>query len=115
MVGELYIGGEGLARGYLNLSELTAERFIANPFQIKKEKMLNTNSRIYKTGDLVKWLPDGNIEYVGRNDNQVKVGGYRIELGEVEHSMSQIKGIKQACVIAPCICHDTRYTNSNHL
>ena len=72
-VGELYIGGEGLARGYLNREELTTERFIKNPFQSKEEKAEGRNGRLYKTGDLVRWLPDGNIEYIGRNDFQVKI------------------------------------------
>ena len=67
-IGELYVGGVGLARGYLNNPNLTVKRFIPNPFQSKKEKECNKNSRIYKTGDLVRWLPDGNLEYIGRND-----------------------------------------------
>ena len=84
-IGELYIGGDGVARGYLNRPELTAERFIKNPFQTEEEKKQNKNERIYKTGDLVRMLPDGNIEYIGRNDFQVKIRGYRIELGEIEN------------------------------
>ena len=67
-MGELYIGGDGVARGYLNRPELTAERFIKNPFQTEEEKQKNRNSKLYKTGDLVRMLPDGNIEYIGRND-----------------------------------------------
>ncbi|CAG2169613.1 unnamed protein product, partial [Oppiella nova] len=69
-IGELYIGGVGLARGYLNRPDLTAEKFIANPFQTEEEKIYNKNTRLYKTGDLVRWLPDGNLEYIGRNDFQ---------------------------------------------
>ena len=84
-VGELHIGGDGVARGYLNKLELTAERFIKNPFQTEEEKKKNRNSRLYKTGDLVRMLPDGNIEYIGRNDFQVKIRGYRIELEEIEN------------------------------
>jgi amino acid adenylation domain-containing protein len=90
--GELYIGGEGLARGYLNRPELTAERFIKNPF--------NPESRIYKTGDVARWLPGGDIEILGRLDHQVKVRGYRIELGEIESVLCQFPGIKESVVIA---------------
>ncbi|CAG2169301.1 unnamed protein product, partial [Oppiella nova] len=99
-VGELYIGGVGLARGYLNRADLTAEKFIANPFQTEEEKIYNKNTRLYKTGDLVRWLPDGNLEYIGRNDFQVKIRGYRIELGEIENALSSYDGIKQNVVIA---------------
>ncbi|MHB9148304.1 MAG: non-ribosomal peptide synthetase, partial [Candidatus Amoebophilus sp.] len=105
-IGELYIGGEGLARGYLNRSELTRERFIANPFQTEQEKQdkcygeNGRNARLYKTGDLARWLPDGNLEYIGRNDFQVKIRGYRIELGEVESALLSYGGIKQAVVLA---------------
>ncbi len=100
VVGELYIGGEGVARGYLNLPALTEERFITNPFQIEAEKEANKNIRLYKTGDLVRYLPDGNIEYIGRNDFQVKIRGYRIELGEIETKLSAYPGIKQTIVLA---------------
>jgi len=82
-IGELYVGGVGLARGYLNRHDLTAERFIVNPFQSEDEKRLGKKGRLYKTGDLVRWLPDSNLEYIGRNDFQVKIRGYRIELGEI--------------------------------
>ncbi|MRX70530.1 amino acid adenylation domain-containing protein [Flavobacterium resistens] len=78
--GKLYISGDGVARGYLNKPELTAEKFISNPF-IK-------GTRMYDTGDLGRWLPDGNIEFLGRNDHQVKIRGYRIELGEIETAIS---------------------------
>ena len=98
-VGELYIGGVGLARGYLNNPDLTAKRFISNPFQSKKEEECKKNSRIYKTGDLVRWLPDGNLEYIGRNDFQVKIRGFRIELGEIESVLSRYIGVKQAVVL----------------
>ena len=98
-IGELYIGGVGLARGYLNRPELTEERFIANPFQTEEEKKLAKNARLYKTGDLVRWLPDGNLEYIGRNDFQVKIRGYRIELGEIESVLSSYEGIRQSVVL----------------
>jgi amino acid adenylation domain-containing protein len=99
VIGELYLGGAGLARGYLNRPQLTAERFIENPFATESDKVKNY-TRLYKTGDLVRWLPDGNIEYIRRNDDQVKIRGYRIELGEIENTLTQIEGIKQACVLA---------------
>ncbi|SEE15321.1 AMP-binding enzyme C-terminal domain-containing protein [Tenacibaculum sp. MAR_2010_89] len=92
VVGELCIGGAGLARGYIDREELTEEKFIANPF-VKGE-------RIYRTGDLAKWLPDGNIEFFGRTDDQVKVRGYRIELGEIEAVLSMHSVIKNNCVLA---------------
>ena len=99
-IGELYIGGVGLARGYLNRPDLTAEKFIANPFRTKEELDQGRNGRLYKTGDLVRWLPDGNLEYIGRNDFQVKIKGYRIELGEIESVLASYEGIKQSVVLA---------------
>jgi acyl-coenzyme A synthetase/AMP-(fatty) acid ligase len=105
-IGELYIGGVGLARGYLNLPALTEEKFIINPFQSTEEKedksygVAGRNARLYRTGDLVRWLPDGNIEYIGRNDFQVKIRGYRIELGEIESRLSSYEGVKQSVVLA---------------
>ncbi len=99
VIGELYIGGAGLSRAYLNSPDLTAERFIPNPFATEADKM-KAYTRLYKTGDLVRWLPNGNLEYLGRNDDQVKIRGYRIELAEIEHALTQLKGIKQACVLA---------------
>jgi amino acid adenylation domain-containing protein len=98
-VGELYIGGAGVARGYLNKPELTAEKFVANPFQTEEEKNRNYNGKLYKTGDLAKYLPDGKIEYLGRNDFQVKIRGFRIELGEIESALLGFPGITQ-CVVA---------------
>src|SRR5262249_22775167 len=96
-VGELHIGGGGLTRGYLNLTNLTAEKFIANPFATK-EDIAKGYTKLYKTGDLVKWLPDGNLEYIGRNDFQVKIRGNRIELEEIESALSSLEGVRQACV-----------------
>jgi amino acid adenylation domain-containing protein len=91
--GELYIGGAGLARGYFNRPELTADKFIANPFNHAKLE------RLYKTGDLVRYLPDGNIEFLGRIDNQVKIRGFRIELGEIEEVLNQHPDVLNAVVI----------------
>lgn len=92
--GELCIGGDGLARGYLNREELTNDRFI--PFHFDNHE----NSKLYKTGDLAKWLPDGDIEYIERIDHQVKIRGFRIELGEIESAIVRIKGIMEAVVVA---------------
>jgi amino acid adenylation domain-containing protein len=97
-VGELYIGGASLARGYYNLPELTEQQFITNVFASQKDKD-NGNTRIYKTGDLVRWMPDGNLEYLGRVDNQIKLRGYRIELGEIENVLTHLNEIKQAVVV----------------
>ncbi|WP_338805220.1 amino acid adenylation domain-containing protein [Xenorhabdus griffiniae] len=95
--GELYIGGAGLARGYLNRPELTAERFVENPFASEADKTCGY-TRLYKTGDLVRWLPNGELEYLGRNDFQVKIRGYRIELGEIENALTSHPQVKQAVV-----------------
>lgn len=91
VAGELYVGGDGVARGYLNRPELNAERFIPNPFV--------DGDRLYKTGDLARYLSDGNIEFLGRIDRQVKIRGFRIELGEIEAVLSQHPMVKQAMVI----------------
>ncbi|NCQ67933.1 MAG: amino acid adenylation domain-containing protein [Microcystis aeruginosa W13-15] len=91
--GELHIGGMGLARGYLNRPELTQEKFIPNPFSNYPD------SRLYKTGDLARYLPDGKIEYLGRIDNQVKIRGFRIELGEIEALLNQNQAVQSSCVI----------------
>jgi amino acid adenylation domain-containing protein/thioester reductase-like protein len=90
--GELYIGGAPLSRGYLNRPELTSERFIQNPFI--------PEARLYKTGDLVRYLPDGNLEFIGRVDNQVKIRGFRIELGEIEATLRQHPTLQEVVVLA---------------
>jgi amino acid adenylation domain-containing protein len=90
--GELYIGGVPVARGYLRRPELTAERFVADPFV--------PGDRLYKTGDLARYLPDGAVEYVGRNDFQIKLRGFRVELGEIEARLASYPGVKETVVVA---------------
>ncbi|MGB0523517.1 MAG: amino acid adenylation domain-containing protein [Flammeovirgaceae bacterium] len=90
IVGEIYIGGDGVSKGYLNKEALTEERFVPNPFGAGK---------LYKTGDLARWLPNGTIDFVGRQDDQVKIRGYRIELGEVETVLQQAPQVKQCIVV----------------
>ncbi|MDX7989405.1 amino acid adenylation domain-containing protein [Xenorhabdus sp. 12] len=92
-IGEIYIGGAGVTRGYLNRPELTQQVFLPDPFSTV------TGARMYKTGDLARWLPDGNIEYISRNDFQIKLRGYRIELGEIETHLTQCEGVREAVVI----------------
>lgn len=91
VAGELCISGDGLARGYLNKPQLTEEKFVTNPYE--------PGERMYKTGDLARWLPNGNIEFIGRIDHQVKIRGFRIELGEIESQLLKNKHIKEAIVI----------------
>lgn len=99
-IGELYIGGAGVTRGYLNNPKLTDKNYIPNPFQTTEEKHENKNDRLYKTGDFVRLLSDGNIEYIGRSDSQVKIRGNRIELGEIENKLKNFPGIQQTIVLA---------------
>lgn len=98
-IGELYIGGIGVARGYLNQPNLTAERFLKNPFETSQQARMGINSRIYQTGDLVRWLPNGELEYLGRDDFQVKIRGHRVELGEVEAALTSHPNIERSFVI----------------
>jgi amino acid adenylation domain-containing protein len=95
--GELLIAGVGLARGYLNKPELTAEKFVANPFYDNND--MSSSKLLYKTGDLVRWLPEGNIDFIGRIDTQVKLRGHRIELGEVEAQLLSLEKVRDAVVI----------------
>jgi amino acid adenylation domain-containing protein len=94
VAGELYIGGAGVARGYLNRPELTAEKFLKDPF------VDEPGARMYRSGDLGRWLPDGNIEYLGRHDFQVKIRGFRIELGEIEAQLAAHRDVHEAVVVA---------------
>ena len=94
VTGELYIGGAGVARGYLGRSALTAERFVPDPF------CAEPGARLYKTGDLGRYLEDGNLQYLGRGDEQVKLRGYRIELGEIESALRSHEGVREAVVLA---------------
>lgn len=98
--GELYLGGTGLARGYQNQPRLTAEKFMANPFV--------TGQRLYKTGDLGMWLPDGTVAYRGRSDNQVKIRGYRLETGEIENALMGYPTVRQAVVLVESTSADKR-------
>ncbi len=91
--GELYVGGVGLARGYFNRSELSAQKFVANPFSAEDD------AKLYKTGDIVKWLPDGNLAFIGRTDDQVKIRGYRIEVGEIESTLQHCPLVEQCVVV----------------
>ncbi|WP_143192229.1 non-ribosomal peptide synthetase, partial [Paenibacillus helianthi] len=92
VIGELFIGGKGIARGYLNREELTRNRFLANPFK--------PGEKMYRSGDLARWLPDGTLEYMGRMDHQVKIRGYRIECGEIEAQLLKHESVNETLVMA---------------
>ena len=94
VAGELHIAGVGLARGYLNRPELTDEKFISNPFS------QGLSDRLYKTGDLVRWLPEGDLEFIGRIDHQVKIRGFRIELGEIESQLLAQDSVSECVLLA---------------
>ena len=97
--GEIYVGGAGVSRGYLNRDELTRENFISNPH--------NPGETIYKSGDLGRWLEDGNIEFLGRADNQIKIRGFRIEPGEIELSIKSITGLSD-CIVTSKVINDSK-------
>ncbi len=103
--GELWVGGDGVAKGYLNSSELTAEKFITDSFT----KNPSENPLLYRTGDLARWLPDGKIEFLGRMDQQVKIRGFRIEAGEIESWILKYTGVKEAVVIARADKNNNKY------
>jgi amino acid adenylation domain-containing protein len=94
MAGEIYIGGPGVARGYLGQAELTEERFVPDPFSCEDQ------ARLYRSGDLGRWRADGNVEFLGRNDGQVKIRGFRVELGEVEARIQSYPGVRQVAVVS---------------
>jgi acyl-CoA synthetase (AMP-forming)/AMP-acid ligase II len=93
VIGELYVAGNGLARGYINRPDLTAERFLPNRFGD------HTKTRMYRTGDLVRYLPDGQLAYIGRKDHQIKLRGHRIDLGEIEMTLATHADVEQCVVI----------------
>src|SRR5262249_31710552 len=98
-VGELYIGGDGLARGYLHRPDLTAERFVPHPYVRTGRPPVRPGARLYRTGDLVRYQTTGALEYLGRMDRQVKIRGFRIELGEMEARLRQHPAVREAVVI----------------
>ncbi|MGH2901845.1 MAG: amino acid adenylation domain-containing protein, partial [Solirubrobacteraceae bacterium] len=98
VVGEIYVGGVGVARGYVNRPELTRERFLPDPFDGDIDAP--SASRMYRTGDVARWRPDGTVEYLGRNDHQVKIRGYRIELGEIETVLRRHDAVEEVVVVA---------------
>lgn len=113
--GELHIGGLGISKGYLNRPELTPHRFILNPFQTDCEKQLGINSLMYKTGDLALWLPNGEVEYLGRADFQIKLRGIRIETGEIETMLALYPRVRTSLVVAKKLRNGPEETTNEHL
>ena len=105
--GELHVGEPGVARGYLRRPELTAQKFIADPFCLEP---VEPGARLYKTGDLARYLPDGNIEFLGRTDFQVKIRGFRVELGEIEAVLEKHEGVAEGVVVAREVDGEKRLT-----
>ncbi|KAF9892096.1 hypothetical protein FE257_002502 [Aspergillus nanangensis] len=115
VIGELHIGGLGISRGYMNRAELTKERFLRNPYQTPRERELGINGLMYKTGDLARWLPTGDVEYLGRVDFQIKLRGIRIEPGEIESNMATYPGIRASLVVAKRLLSGGTETTQDHL
>ncbi|KAL2008187.1 hypothetical protein VTN00DRAFT_8169 [Thermoascus crustaceus] len=115
VTGELHIGGLGISRGYMNRPDLTPKRFIHNPFQTQREKKLGINGLMYKTGDLARWLPNGEVEYLGRADFQIKLRGIRIEPGEIESTLAMHPGVRTSLVVSRKLRRGNEETTSEHL
>src|SRR5262249_32548227 len=94
VTGEIYVGGSGVARGYLNRSDLTEQRFVPDPFARAPR------ARMYRSGDLARWQPGGDLEYLGRADDQVKIRGFRVELGEIEAQLSSHRAVRECVVVS---------------
>ncbi|WP_339065083.1 non-ribosomal peptide synthase/polyketide synthase [Teredinibacter turnerae] len=108
-VGELYVGGRGVAKGYLNRAELNLSKFIPSPFVFGQKEDHCQQQKLYRTGDLVRWLPAGVLDYVGRADDQVKIRGYRVELGEIENTFRTFPSVRDVAVVArECVQKDTQ-------
>ena len=99
VMGEIYIGGVGIASCYVNNPELTAQKFLADPFHSRKETTFGNSTRLYKTGDLGRYLPNGNVEFIGRRDDQVKIRGYKVEYDEIENILEDYDKVKEAAVV----------------
>ena len=115
VTGELHIGGLGISRGYMNRAELTRQKFLVNPFQTDKERERGLNSLMYKTGDLARWLPNGQVEYLGRADFQIKLRGIRIEPGEIEATLAMYHGVRTSIVVSKKLLSQGQETNQDHL